>query len=154
MSKLDFKKAEDLEIKLPTSTGSLKKEENSRKTSTSASLTMLKVFDYVDHKKLENFSRDGNNRAPHLPPEKPVCGSRSNRTRYGTTDYFKIGKGLHQGCILSPCIFNLYVEYFIQNAGRDTNNLRYTDVTTLTGESKEELKSLLMMVKEESEKLA
>ena len=83
------------------------------------------------------------------------------RTRHGTTDQFQIGKGVHQGCILSPCLFNLYAEYIIRNAkldeaqagiGRNTNNLRYADDTTLTAENKEELKSLLMKVKEESEK--
>ena len=83
------------------------------------------------------------------------------RTRHGTTDWFQIGKGVHQGCILSPCLFNLNVEYItgldksqaeIKIAGRNINNLRYADNTTLLAESKEELKSLLMKVKEESEK--
>ena len=87
------------------------------------------------------------------------------RTRHGT-DWFQIGKGVHQGCILSPCLFNLYAEYIMRNAGleetqarieiarRNINNLRYTDDTTLMVESEEELKSLLMKVKEESEKVA
>ena len=87
------------------------------------------------------------------------------RTRYRTTDWFKIGKGVHQGCITSPCLFNLYVEYIMQNArldeaqvgikiaGRNINNLRYAEDTTLMAESEEELKSLLMKVKEESEKV-
>ena len=87
-------------------------------------------------------------------------------TRHGTTDWFQIGKGIHQGCILSPCLFNLYAEYIIRNAGLDEaqagikitggniNNLRYADDTTLMAESKEELKSLLMKVKEKSEKAA
>ena len=86
------------------------------------------------------------------------------RTGHGTTDWFQIGKGVRQGCILSPCLFNLYAEYIIRNAGmeearaeikiawRNINNLRYADDTTLMAESEEELKSLLMMVKEESEK--
>ena len=86
------------------------------------------------------------------------------RTRQGKTDWFHIGKGVCQGYILSPCLFNLYVEYIIQNARldkaqagikiavRNTNNLRYTDDTILMEASKEELKSLLMKVKEESEK--
>ena len=80
-------------------------------------------------------------------------------------DWFKIGKGVFQGCILSPCLFNLYTEYIMRNAGldeaqdgvkiagRNINNLRYADDTTLTAESEEELKSLLMKVKEESEKV-
>ena len=86
------------------------------------------------------------------------------RTGHGATDWFQTGKGVHQGCILSPCLFNLYVEYIMRNAGldeaqtgikiagRNINNLRYADDTTLMAESKEELKSLLMKVKEESEK--
>ena len=86
------------------------------------------------------------------------------RTGRGTTDWFHIGKGVHQGCILSPCLFNLYVEYIMRNprldeteagnkiAGRNINNLRYADDTTLMAESEEELKSLLMKVKAESEK--
>ena len=87
------------------------------------------------------------------------------RTGHGTTDWFQIGKGVHQGCILSPCLFNLYAEYIMRNtgleeaqagikiAGRNNNNLRYADDTTLMAES-EELKSLLMKVKEESEKVS
>ena len=87
------------------------------------------------------------------------------RTGHRTTDWFQIGKGVRQGCILSPCLFNFYAEYIIQNsgldeaqvriniAGRNINNLRYADDITLTAESEEELKSLLMKVKEESEKI-
>ena len=88
------------------------------------------------------------------------------KTGHKTTDWFQIGKGVCQGCILSPCLFNFYAEYIIRNAGleeaqagikiarRNINNLRYVDDTTLMAESKEELKSLLMKVKEESENLA
>ena len=84
------------------------------------------------------------------------------RTEHGTTDWFQIGKEVRQGCILSPCLFNFYAEYIMRNAGleeaqagikiarRNINNLRYADDTTLMAESKEELKSLLMKVKEES----
>ena len=86
------------------------------------------------------------------------------RTGHGTTDWFQIGKGVHQGCILSPCLFNLYAEYIMRNAGleeaqagikiaRSINNIRYADDTTLMAESEEELKSPLMKVKEESEKV-
>ena len=87
------------------------------------------------------------------------------RTGHGTTDWFQIGKGVRQGCILSPCLFNLYAEYIVRNAGldgaqagvkiarRNINNLRYADDTTLMVESEEELKSLLMKVKEENEKV-
>ena len=86
------------------------------------------------------------------------------RTGHGTTDWFQIGKGVCHGCILSPCLFNLYVKYIMQNARQDEsqagiktarrniNNFRYTDDTTLMGKSEEELKSLLMKAKEESEK--
>ena len=87
------------------------------------------------------------------------------RTGHGTTDWFQIGKGVYQGCMLSPCLFNLYAEYIMRNAGleeaqagikiarRNINNLRYADDTTLMTESGEELKSLLIKVKEESEKV-
>ena len=77
------------------------------------------------------------------------------RTGHGTTEWFQIRKGLHQGCISSSCLFNLYAEYITQNAiaGRNINNLRYPDDTTLMAESEEELKSLLMKVKGESEKV-
>ena len=87
------------------------------------------------------------------------------RTGHGTTDWFQIGKGVCQGCILSPCLFNLYAEYILKNAGleetqagikiagRNINNLRYADDTTRMAESAKELKSLLMKVKEESEKV-
>ena len=87
------------------------------------------------------------------------------RTAYGTMDWFQIAKGVHQGCILSPCLFNFYAEYIMRNAGleetqawikiagRNIKNLRYADDTTLMAESEEELKSLLMKVKEESEKV-
>ena len=86
--------------------------------------------------------------------EKPVCRSESNRTGHRTTDQFQIGKWVHQGCILSPCLFNLYAEYIMRNsvleeaqagikiAGRNINNIRYADGTTLMAESEEELKSL------------
>ena len=88
------------------------------------------------------------------------------RTGHGTTDWFQIGKGVGQGCILSPCLFNFYAEHIMRNAGleetqagikiagRNLNNLRYADDTTLMAESEEELKSLLMKVKEESENVA
>ena len=88
------------------------------------------------------------------------------RNGHETTDWFQIGKGVRQGCILSPCLFNFHAEYIMRNAvleetqarikiaGRNINNLRYADDTTLMAESEEELKSLLMKVKEESEKLA
>ena len=115
---------------------------------------------------MEKSERDGNTRPPNLPLEKTVCRLEATvRTGHGTTDWFQIGKGVRQGCILSPCLFNLYAEYIMPNVGldeaqagieiarRNIYNLRYTDDTTLMAESEEELKSLLMKVKEESEKV-
>ena len=113
---------------------------------------------------MENSERNGNTRPPDLPLEKPIRRSESNKTGRGTTDWFQIGKGVRQGCILSPFLFNLYAEYIMRNAGldeaqagikiarRNTNNLRYTDDTTHMAESEEKLKSLLMKLKEKSEK--
>ena len=115
---------------------------------------------------MENSERDGNTRPPDLPLEKPICRSQEAtiRTGHGTTDWFQIGKGV-QGCILSPCLFNFFAEYIMKNAGleeaqagikiagRNSHNLRYADETTLMAQSEEELKSLLMKVKEESEKV-
>ena len=123
-------------------------------------------FDCVDHNKLENSETDGNTRPPDMVLRSLYAGKEATvRTGHGTTDWFQIGKGVCQGCILSPCLFNLYAEYIMKNAGleeaqagikiagRSINNLRYADDTTLMGDSEEELKSLLMKVKEESEKV-
>ena len=107
-----------------------------------------------------NFERDGNTRPPDLPWKNLYAGQEATiRTGRGTTDWFQIGKGVRQGCILSPCLFKLYAEYIMRNArldeaqagikitGRNTNHFRYADDTTLMAESKEELKSLLIKVK-------
>ena len=114
---------------------------------------------------MENSERDGNTRPPDLPLEKSAGQEAAVRTGHGKTDWFKIGKGVYQGCILSPCLFNFYAEYIMRNAGleetqaeikisrRNINHLRYADDTTLMAESEEDLKSLLMKVKEESEKV-
>ena len=115
---------------------------------------------------MENSERDGNTRPPDLPLEKHVCDQEATvRTGHGTADWFQIGKGVCQVCILSPFLFNLYAEYIMRNtglqeaqsgikiAGRNINNLRYADNTTLMAESEEEPKNLLMKVKEESEKV-
>ena len=112
---------------------------------------------------MENSERDGCTRPPNLPLEKVYAGQEATvRTGHGTTDLFQIGKGVYQGCILSSCLFNLYAEYIMRNAGleetqagikiagRNINNLRYADDTTLMAESEEKLKSLLMKVKVES----
>ena len=114
---------------------------------------------------VENSERNGNTRPPDLPLEKPICYQEATvKIGHGTTDWFQMGKGICQGCILSPCLLNLYAEYIMQNAGlneaksgikiagRNINNLIYADDTTFMAESEEELKSLLMKVKEESEK--
>ena len=165
MFKLVLENGEEPEIKLPTSVGSLKKKESFRKTSTlrtmPKSLTMRITTNW---KILQEMGI----------PDHLTCLLRNLyagqeatfRTGHGTKDWFQIRKGVHQGCILSPYLFNVYAECNMRNAeldkaqagieiaGRNSNNLRYADDTTLMAESKEELKSLLMKMKEESEKLA
>ena len=117
---------------------------------------------------MKNSERDGNTRPPiwsGFLRNLYACQEATVRTGHGKTDWFQIGKGVCQGCILSPCLFNLYTEYIMRNAGleeiqagikfarRNINNLRYADDTTLMAESEEKLKSLLMKVKEDSEKV-
>ena len=116
-----------------------------------------KFFDCVDYHKLWKILQEmgitdhliwlGNSRPPYLTPEKPLCRSR-RKNLHQATDWFKIGKGVHQGCMMSPCLFNLYAEYIMKNARldeaqagikiarRNINNLRYADDTTLTAEAK------------------
>ena len=126
-----------------------------------------KAFDCVDHNKLWKILKEMG------IPDHLTCLLRNLyadqeakvKTGHGTTDWFQIGKRVHQGCILSPCLFNFYAEYIMRNGGleeaqarvkiarRNINNLRYADDTTLMAESKEDLKSLLMKVNEESEKV-
>ena len=121
MFKLDLEKAEEQEIKLPTSSGSSKKQESSRKTSTSALLTIAKAFDCVDHNKLWNVLKEIGIpdhltcllRNLYAGPEATI------RTGHGTTDRFQIRNVVHQGYILSPCLFNLYGEYIMRNARLD-----------------------------------
>ena len=120
MFKLVLEKAEEPEIKLPTSAGSSKKQKSSRKTSTSALLTMpkpLTVWITTNWKILQEMGI----------PDHLTCLLRNLyasqeatvKTGHGTTDQFQIGKGVHQGCILSPCLFNLYADYIMRNAGLD-----------------------------------
>ena len=167
MFKLVLEKAEEPEIRLPTFTEPWKKQESSRKTSISALLTMpkpLTAWITINWKILKEMEI----------PDHLTCLLRNLyagqeatiRTGHGTTDWFQIGKGVRQGCILSPCLFHFYAEYIMRNAGleevqagikiarRNINNLRYADDITFMAESEEELKSLLMKVKEESEKVS
>ena len=166
MFKKDLEKAEEPEMKWPTSLGSSKKQQSSRKTSTSVLLTSRKPLTVWITNCGRFLKRLG-------IPDHLTCLLRNlyagqevtARTGHGTTDWFQVGKGVHQGCILSPCLFNLYAEYIRRNARLDdaqagikiagrNNNLKYTDDTTLMAEREEELKSLLMKVKEESGKAA
>ena len=146
---------------MPTSVGSSKKQESFRKTSTSALLTtpkLLTVWITKNWKILKEMRKPD-----HLTCllRKLYAGQEATvRNEHGTTDWFQIGQGVRQSCILSPYLFNLYAENIMRNAGleeaqagikiamRNINNLRYADDTTLMAESKEELKSLLMKVKE------
>ena len=118
-----------------------------------------KAFDCVDHNKPWKILKEMGipDHLTYLLRNLYAGQEAAVRTGHGTTDWLQIGKGVYQGYILSPCLFNLYEEYIMRNAGikiagRNVNNLRYADDTTLMAEREEELKSLLMKVKEESEK--
>ena len=121
MYKLDSEKAEEPEIKFPISTGSLEKKENSRKISTSGSIDYAKAFDCVDNNKLWKILKEMGipDHLTHLL--RNVYGGQETtvRTGHGTTDWFQIGKGVCQGCILSLCLFNLYAEYIMKHAGME-----------------------------------
>ena len=160
MFKLDLEKAEEPEIKLPTSTGSSEKQEFP-KNIYFGFINYFKAFDCVDHNKLWEILEDMG-RPDHLTCllRNLYAGQEATvRTRHGTTDWFQIRKGIHQGGILSPCLFNLYAEYTMRNAGLDEAQAgvkiagRNMQMTPPMAESKEELKSLLVKVKEESEKV-
>ena len=167
MFKLVLETAEKQEIKLPTSTGSSKKQESSRKNIYFCFIDYDKVFDCVDHNIPWKILKEM--RIPdHLScllRNLYVGQEAAVRIGHGTTDWFQIGKGVRQGCISPPCLFNLYAEYIMRNAGlnevqagtkvsgRNINDFINADDTTLMAESEEELKSLLMKVKEESEKV-
>ena len=155
--KLVLEKAEEHEIKLLTSAGSWEKQENSRNNIYFCFIDYAKAFDCVDHNKLWKILKEMG------IPDNLTCLLRklyagqeaTVRTGHGTTDWFQIEKEGRQGCVLSPCLFNLYAEYIMKStgmdeaqarikiAGRNINNLRYTDDTTLMAESEEELKSLI-----------
>ena len=159
MFKLVLEKTEEPQIKLPTYVGSSKKQENSRKNIYFCFTDYAKAFDCVDHNKLENLKEMG-------IPDLLTCLLRNlNAGQEATvrighgTDWFQIGKGIPQSYVLSPCLFNLYAEYNMWNAGidetqagikisrRNINKLKYADDTILMAES-EEIKSLLMKVRE------
>ena len=162
MFKLDLEKAEEPEIKLPTSLDH-RKSKRATKNIYFCFVDSAKAFGCVDDKKLWKILQEMG------IPDHLTCLLRNLyagqeatvRTGRGTTDWFQIGEGVRQGCILSPCLFNLYAEYITRNAGldeaqagikiagRNINNLRYADDTTLMVESEEKLKSLLMKVKGE-----
>ena len=145
MFKLVVEKAEEPQTKLPTSAGSLKKQESPKKNIYFFFIDYAKAFDYVDHSKLWKIIQEMG------IPDHLTCLLRNLyagqeatvRTGPRTTDCFQIGKGVCQGCILSPCLFNLYAEYIMRNTGleetqagikiarRNLNNLRYADDTTL-----------------------
>ena len=166
MFKLDLEKAGEPEIKFPTSVGSSKKQEF-QKNIYFCFIAYTKAFDCVGHNKVWKILKEMG------IPGHVSCLLRNLyagqeaivKTGHGRTDWFQIGKGVHQGYILSPCLFNFYAEYIMRNTGLDEaqagikiarkniSNLRYTDDTTLMAESEEELKSLLRTVKEESEKV-
>ena len=156
MFKLDLEKAEEPKIKWPTSVGSLKKQESSRKTSIYALLTMpkpLAVWLTINRKILQKMGMPGH--LTCLLRNLYACQEATVRTRHGRMGWFKILKGVCQDCILSPCYFILCAEHIMQNAGldeaqaeikiagRNINNTRYSDDTTLMAESKGELKNLL-----------
>ena len=166
MFQLVLEKAEEPEIKLPTSAGSSEKAREFQKNIYFCFIDYAKAFDCVDHNKLWKILKEMG------IPDHLTCLLRNLyagqeatvRTGHGPTAWIQIEKGVRQGCILSPCLFKLYAEYIMRNAGlqeaqarikiagRNINNLRYADDTTLMAESEEELKSLLMKVKEESGK--
>ena len=158
MFKLVLEKAEEPEIKLPTSAGSSKKAREFQKNIYFCFIDYSKAFDCVDHNKLWKILKEMGipDHLTYLLRNLYAGQKATVRSGHGTTDLFQIGKGVHQGRILSPCLFNLYAEYIMRNAGleetqagikiarRNINNLRYADDITLMAES-EELKSLSSM---------
>ena len=168
MFKLVLEKAEEPEIKLPTSAGSLKKEESSRKTSISALLTIPKPLNVWITINCGQFFKRWEYQTT-WPASWEICmqvRKQQLETGHGTTDWFQIGKGVRQGCILSPCLFNFYAEYIMRNAGleeaqtgikiawRNINNLRYADDTTLMAEVKRNSKASWWKCKWRVKKLA
>ena len=160
MFKLDLEKAEEPKIKIVYICWIIEKARKFQKNIYLCFIDYTKAFDCVDHNKLWKILQE-TGITDHLTCilRNMFSGQKATvRIRHGTTNWFQIGKGVHQGCILSPCLFNSYAEYIMRNAGldeaqagikiakRNINNLRYADDTTLMAESEEELKSLLMKV--------
>ena len=148
MFKLDLEKAEEPEIKLPTSAGSSKKAREFQKNIYFCFIDYAKAFDCVDHNKLWKILQEMGtpNHLTCLLINMYAGQEATVRTKHGTMDWFQIGKGVRQGCILSPCLFNLYAEYIMWNARldeaagiktawRNINNLRYADDPTLIAQS-------------------
>ena len=164
MFKMVLEKAEEPEIKLSTSVGSSEKQEF--QTIIYFCFDYAKAFDCVDHKKLWKILQEMGiqDHLTYLLRNLYSGQEATVRIGHGITDWFQIGKGVHQGCILTPCLFNFCAECIMRNAGleeaqagtkiaaRNINNFRYADDTTLMAESEEELKGFLMKVKEESGK--
>ena len=166
MYELDLEKAEEQEVQLPTSVGSQKKAREFQKNIYFCFIDYAKARDCVDNNKLWKILKEMGilDHLTCLLRHLYVGQGATVRTGNGTTDWFQIGKGVRQGCTLSPCLFKLYAEYMMRNAGLDEaqagikiageniNNLSYADDTTLMVENKKELKSLLMKVRKESGK--
>ena len=166
MFKLDFKKAE-ARYQIVNIHWIIEKAREFQKNIYFYVFNYAKAFDCVDHNKLWNILQEMGipEHLIYLLKNMYTGQEAKVRTGHETMDWFQIGKGVWQGCILSPCLFNLYAECIMGNArldetqagikiaGRNINNLRYEDDTTLMAESEEELKSLLMKVKKESEKV-
>ena len=166
MFKLVLEKAEEPEIKIANIRWIIEKAREFQKNIYFCFIDYAKAFDCADHNKLWKILKEMGipDHLTCLLRNLYACQEATVRTGYGTTDWFQIRKRVHQACILLPCLFNLYAEYIMRNAGldeakagikiakRNINNVRYVDNTTLMAESEEELKSLLMKVKEESEK--
>ena len=179
MFKLDLEKAEELEIKLPTYVDRrndmwsnicwiIEKAREFQKSVYFCFIDYAKAFGCMDHNKLWKIIKEMGipDHLTYLLRNLYAGQEATVRTRLGTMDWFQIGKGVFQGCILSPCLFNLHAEYVMWNARldeaqagikiarRNINNLRYADDTTFMAESEEELKSLLMRWKRRVKKLA
>ena len=163
----DFRKGRGTRDQIANICWIIKKAREFQKNSYFCFIDYAQAFDSVGHNKLWKILKEMGipDHLTHLLRNLYAGQEATVRTGHGTTDWFQIGKRVHQDCILSPCLFNLYAEYIMRNAGleeaqagikiavRNINNLRYADDTTLMAESEEELKNLLIKVKEEGEKV-